>query len=81
MLGFQFHELRPDRDKRSPFERLLEVFMEVVTHTSGDVDEAMDWMKALDDQYGLTEPDYTLDDFREELKAKGYLREATGPGK
>ena len=81
MLGLQFHELRPDRDQRSAFERLLEVFTEVITHTSGDVDEALDWMKALDDQYGLTEPDYTLDDFIEELKAKGYLREATDSGK
>ena len=51
MLGFQFHELRPDRDQKSPFERLLDIFMEVITHTSGDVDEAMDWMRALDDQY------------------------------
>ena len=54
MLGLKFHELRPDENKKSPFERLLEVFLEVVTHTSGDVDEAMDWMQALDDQYGLT---------------------------
>ena len=42
MLGHQFHEWRPERDKRTPFERLLELFTEVVTHTSGDVDEAMD---------------------------------------
>ena len=81
MFGIEFHELRPERDQRSAFERLLEVFTEVITHTSGDVAEALDWMRALDDQYGLTEPDYTLDDFIEELKAKGYLREATGPGK
>ena len=50
MLGYQFHELRPDRDKRTPFERLLELFTEVVTHTSGDVEEAMDWMRTLDEQ-------------------------------
>ena len=77
MLGFQFHATRPDQDRRTPFQRLLELFTEVVTHTSGDVEEAMEWMRALDDQHGLTEPDYTMDDFFEELKAKGYLREAT----
>ena len=71
MLGFEFHANRPDQDRRSPFERLLELFIEVVTHTSGDVEEAMDWMRALDDQHGLTNEDYTLDDFYEELKAKG----------
>ena len=78
MLGFQFHATRPDQDKRSPFERLLELFTEVVTHTSGDVKEAMDWMRALDDQHGLTDEEYTLDDFYEELKAKGYLRGGHG---
>ena len=78
MLGFQFHATRPDQDRRTPFQRLVELFTEVVTHTSGDVEEAMEWMRALDDQHGLTEPDYTLDDIFEELKAKGYLRESRG---
>ncbi len=59
----------------SPFERLFEIFQELITHTSGDVDEALDWLRELDKEYELTDDDYTIDDFIEDLKAKGYLRE------
>ena len=59
----------------SPFDKLFEIFQELITHTSGDVDEALDWLRELDKEYGLTDEDYTIDDFIEDLKAKGYLRE------
>lgn len=80
MRGFHFHEFRPDKDDRTPFERLLEIFLEIATHTAGDVDEALDWLREIDRQHGLTTPDYTLDDFIAELKAKGYIREGDRPG-
>ena len=30
---------------QSPFEKLFEVFKELITHTSGDFDEAIDWLR------------------------------------
>lgn len=60
---------------QSPFEKLFEIFKELITYTSGDVDEAFAWLRELDAEYQLTTPDYTLDDFKDDLKAKGYLRE------
>lgn len=71
--GFVFTKHTPE--DQSPFERLFDVFQELITHTSGDFDEAMDWLKQLDEEYELTTEEYTLDDFVEELKAKGYIRE------
>ncbi len=59
----------------SPFDKLFDIFQELITHTSGDVDEALDWLRELDKEYGLTDENYTIDDFIEDLKAKGYLRE------
>ncbi len=59
----------------SPFDKLFEIFQELITHTSGDVDEALDWLRELDQEYDLTDEDYTIEDFIEDLKAKGYLRE------
>lgn len=44
---------------QTPFERLFDVFSELITHTSGDVDEALDWLKIIDDEYKLTTPDYS----------------------
>ena len=63
----------------SPFEKLFEIFKELITHTSGDLDEALDWLAELDKEYQLTDENYTLDDFVEDLKKKGYIREEIEP--
>jgi uncharacterized protein with von Willebrand factor type A (vWA) domain len=64
-----------DAPDQTPFETLFDVFMEIITHTSGDMEEAMEWMNVIDQEYKLTTEDYTMDDFIEDLKKKGYLRE------
>ena len=56
--------------EQSDFERLFDIFSELITHTSGDVDEALNWFKILDEEYKLTNEEYTLDDFLEDLKIK-----------
>ncbi|WP_036384762.1 VWA domain-containing protein [Muricauda sp. MAR_2010_75] len=71
--GFRFTTYEaPDQ---TPFEKLFEIFQELITHTSGDVEEALDWLRELDKEYELTDEDYTIDDFIEDLKAKGFIRE------
>jgi len=71
--GFRFTNYEaPDQ---TPFEKLFEIFQELVTHTSGDVEEALDWLRELDKEYELTDDDYTIDDFIEDLKSKEYIRE------
>ena len=76
--GFRFTTYNdPDQ---TPFEKLFEIFQELITHTSGDVDEALDWLRELDKEYDLTDENYTIDDFIEDLKAKGYLREEIEQG-
>jgi len=59
----------------SPFDKLFEIFTELITHTSGDLDEALDWLRELDKEYKLTDKNYTIDDFIEDLKKKGYIKD------
>ena len=75
--GFVFKTY--EAPNQSPFEKLFEIFKELITYTSGDFDEAMDWLKQLDKEYKLTTPEYTIDDFIEDLKSKGYIREEIDP--
>jgi len=75
--GFIFKEYEAPHQK--PFDRLLEIFKELITYTSGDVDETLDWMRQLDKEYQLTTPEYTMDDFEAELKEKGYIKEDIDP--
>ena len=60
---------------QTPFEKLFGIFKELITHTSGDFDEAISWLRELDVEYKLTTAEYTIDDFIEDLKKKGYIRE------
>ncbi len=75
--GFVFKPY--EAPSQTPFEKLFEIFKELITHTSGDFDEAIDWLKQLDDEYNLTTAEYTIDDFIEDLKKKGYIREEIKP--
>ncbi|WP_109300277.1 VWA domain-containing protein [Aquimarina sp. AU474] len=75
--GFTFTTY--EAPEQSPFDKLFDIFQEIITHTSGDLDEALDWLKELDKEYQLTDEEYTLDDFVEDLKKKGYIREEIKP--
>ena len=71
--GFRF--VPYEAPEQNPFEKLFDIFQELITHTSGDFDEAIDWLRELDKEYELTDENYTIEDFIEDLKAKGYIRE------
>ena len=79
MSGFRFIS-KEEGDAKIPFQKLFDLFMELLTHTSGDVNEAVDWLRELDKEYQLTNEDYTIDDFLDELKRKGYIAEPKGGG-
>jgi len=71
--GFRFSTY--EAPEKAPFDKLFDIFQELITHTSGDFDEAIDWLRELDKEYELTDDAYTIDDFIEDLKAKGYIKE------
>ncbi|MGB7785666.1 MAG: hypothetical protein WBL27_06150 [Salinimicrobium sp.] len=75
--GFVFKKY--EQEEQSPFDKLFEIFKELITHTSGDFDEAIDWLRQLDKEYKLTDENYGIDDFIEDLKKKGYIREEIDP--
>jgi Ca-activated chloride channel homolog len=75
MKGFHFTKFDPDEGGKSKFDQLLDLFMQLLTYTSGDVSEALDWMNQLDRQYELTNDEYGIGDFIDDLKDKGYLTE------
>ena len=75
-LSFTKHQ----KKNQTPFERLFEIFKELITHTSGDFDEAIDWLRELDKEYKLTDENYTIDDFIEDLLEKSYIKQNNQKG-
>jgi len=79
MIGFRFEKFQ-GKDDRSPFERLLDIFLQILVYTSGNVYEALDWMNQVDKEYGLTNDEYGMGDFIEDLKKEGYIQDSEAAG-
>jgi uncharacterized protein with von Willebrand factor type A (vWA) domain len=75
MKGFVFSEYKPDNNGKTPFERLFNLFVELLHYTSGDATEALDWLTQLDRKHRLTDDEYGIGNFIEDLKQQGYLQE------
>lgn len=73
MLGWRFSNYIPDGNENDPFERLLKLFKELLMHTSGDVSESLSWLTQLDKEHGLTDENYGIADFIQDLIDKGYI--------
>ncbi len=81
MRGYHFSKFDPVAEAKSKFEQLFDLFTQLLTYTSGDVAEALQWMNELDKKFQLTNEEYGIGDFIDELKEKGYITEDNEQGK
>ncbi|TAE18330.1 MAG: VWA domain-containing protein [Bacteroidetes bacterium] len=81
MEGHRFRDFVPEQDKsKANFERLFDIFQQLILMTSGNVGEAMSALTSLDKRFGLTDESYGIGDFYEDLKRKGYITETNEEG-
>jgi uncharacterized protein with von Willebrand factor type A (vWA) domain len=80
MKGFRFSNFDPRSSGKTTFEQLMDLFMQLLNYTSGDATEALNWLTQLDKKYQLTNEEYGMGDFIEDLKEKGYLDENKANG-
>src|SRR4028118_1988397 len=80
MIGFHFSKYDPRENGKSKFEQLMELFTQLLTYTSGDVSEALQWLNELDKEYEMTNQEYGMGDFIDDLKDKGYITDDEGKG-
>ena len=75
MNGFHFSKFDPNADDKTPFDKLLGLFTELLQYTNADAAEALHWLTQLDKEYGITNKEYGIGDFIEDLKTNGYIKE------
>jgi uncharacterized protein with von Willebrand factor type A (vWA) domain len=75
MIGYRFGQYLPPPEGGNPFDRLLKLFLELMLHSGGDAGEALQWLNQLDKEYNLTDDEYAMGDFINDLKRKGYIKE------
>lgn len=75
MTGHLFSAFVPEETNgNATFEQLLKLFEQLML-TSGDPAQAMTWLSELDVRYKLTNEQYGIGDFFDDLLKKGYLRQ------
>ncbi|MEL6124680.1 MAG: VWA domain-containing protein, partial [Bacteroidota bacterium] len=80
MKGWRFLHFDEDSLQDDPFERLLSVFKDLLVYTSGNVSEALSWLTELDKHYDLTDEDYGMANFIQDLIDKGYITQPERDG-
>ncbi len=78
MKGYRFGKYTDKNEGKTPFQKLLDLFMQLLVYTSGDVQETLNWLNELDREYKLTDDNYSMAAFIRDLKAKGYIRDGDG---
>ena len=71
MIGFNFTKYLPSPNGEDKFQQMLNLFMQLLQYTNGDVTEAMDWMNQIDREYKLTDNKYSMGNQVQDLKDKG----------
>src|SRR5712691_6593460 len=59
------------------YQELVKLFLQLVLQTGGDVEEALRWMKYLQDR-GIIDPGIDLEEFRKELQKNEIVEDRNG---
>lgn len=77
-MRFRYSEWREGNEKsKLTFDELMKLFSQLLMHTNGDVNEALQWLTDLDKEHRIFEDDEGMgfDEFLEWLKKEGYIEE------
>ncbi len=78
-MRFQYSRWRPDSlTDEQKLESLLSLFSYLVVKTSGDVEEALEWLRQLAEQYGIFDENLTVEELLQKLKEMGIIEEVNG---
>jgi Ca-activated chloride channel homolog len=76
-VGFIYSRWRPDATTdEQRLQQLVSLFNYLVTGTSGDVEEALQWLRQLAEEYGLLDENLTMDDLIDKLREMGLIADA-----
>jgi Ca-activated chloride channel homolog len=76
-VRFLYSRWRPDASTdEQRLQQLVSLFNYLVTGTNGDVEEALQWLRQLAEEYGLFDENMTMDDLIDTLREMGLIADA-----
>ncbi len=75
-MRFRYSKWTPQsQTDEQRLQQMLSLFSYLVVQTSGDVEEALEWLRQLAEEYGLFDENMTMDDLIDRLKEMGIIEE------
>jgi len=80
-MRYRYTQFDPRILEAAREKQLTNLFLQLLMHSAGDVEEALEWLEQLADKHGLWGDGMDMEKFRELLQDKGYIRADQRPGK
>ncbi len=75
-MRFRYSKWTPEsRTDEQRLQQIISLFSYLVVQTSGDVQEAMEWLKQIAEEYGLFDENMTMDDLIDKLREMGIIED------
>jgi Ca-activated chloride channel family protein len=76
-MRIEYSKWKPNESSTAEdrLKQLLGLFSQLLLTTSGDVNETLEWMRYLNEQYNIFGPNMTLDMFVDQLKELGLVKD------
>jgi Ca-activated chloride channel homolog len=75
-MMFRYSHWRPDSSTAEQrLQQAVSLFSYLVMQASGDVEEALEWLRQLAEEYGLFDEEMTMDDLVDKLREMGLIEE------
>ncbi|HMK38649.1 MAG TPA: VWA domain-containing protein, partial [Bacteroidota bacterium] len=76
-MRFRYSRWRPDSTTdEQRLQQLVSLFSYLTVQTNGDVEEALEWLKQLAEEYGLFDENMSMDDLIDKLREMGLIEDA-----
>ena len=76
-MRFRYSKWQPgSTTDEQRLEQLTQLFSYLAVQTSGDVEEALEWLRQIAEEYGLFDENMTMDDLIDKLREMGLIEDA-----
>lgn len=80
-MEIQYSKLDPEQLKSMDMEKVMKLFLQLLSHSSGDVEQALQWLEELWDQHDFFDGERGIEDFKKHLEQSGNIAPAPRTGK
>jgi uncharacterized protein with von Willebrand factor type A (vWA) domain len=75
MIHFRYTRfIAEENTYQTKLDQLINLFNQILIHTNGDVDEALRWMRYIDQKQGLFDEEIGYEEFVKELEKQGFIK-------